>query len=231
MAHPLQFKHGNTIIPFDSGRSYVVCNLPERTENYKIHDKLGRSQEEIKFLDAFERIFYAAAQGDLKKCQAIIEEEKFPDIDAYSINKFANQGSGQSLDYVSIRKVAELNNHTHITEYFAKRFGGVAAQPVQKAPMVVMTPENQRTYDFHMRIYRLLPEENLLSAIRSRILSTYSIEEQIEKVSFFSAMGPAELFGVLKLHCEKEFSHRTAYDTSKRLELYVLRDCIAEKYQ
>ncbi len=111
MAHSVQYQHGNTIILFDSGRSYVVCNLPKRQEDYKIHDKLGRSQEEKKFLDAFERMFYAAAQGDLKKCQAIIEEEKFSDIDAYSVNKFANQANGQSLDYVSVRYVAEMNKH------------------------------------------------------------------------------------------------------------------------
>ena len=106
MAYSVQYKHSNTVIPFDSGKSYVVCSLPERQEDYKIHDKLGRSAEEIKFLDAFERIFYAAAQGDLKKCQAIIEEEKFPDIDAYSVNKFANQVNGQSFGAITSWKCA-----------------------------------------------------------------------------------------------------------------------------
>jgi predicted NAD-dependent protein-ADP-ribosyltransferase YbiA (DUF1768 family) len=227
MAQGVGYKHGNTIIPFDTGRSYVVCDMPERQEKYKIHDTLGRSEEERKFLVSFERIFYAAAVGDLKKCKEIVEEEKFGDIDAYSIGKFGNQVSGKSLDYVSPRQVAQMNGHTHVTDYFAKHFGG-GVQPEKKWDQLLDKPENRKTYEFHKTSYKQAPFDMLVNAIQVRILSTHDFEKQIEMAPQLEKMSYDKLFETLKLCCTEEFTRKGPYDTEKRMELYALRDVFAE---
>src|ERR1700722_2146417 len=65
----------SSIIPFDSGRSYVVRGIQpnERTE-FRFQDHMGRTAADREFLQQFERIFLAAANGDLAKCQRVVQE-------------------------------------------------------------------------------------------------------------------------------------------------------------
>jgi hypothetical protein len=105
-----------SIIPFDSGRSYVVTSIPVKQQQYRFTDNLNRTEEERKFLEHFERIFYAAASGDLNNCQKIVSEG-FCDFNAFSVGKFGTP-SGESLDNVSPLQVAEFNKHQNVVDYF-----------------------------------------------------------------------------------------------------------------
>ncbi len=103
---------GNTIIPLDSGSSYIVSSAPlKQNEAYRFVDHLNRTVEEQKFVEQFERIFYAAANGNLKECRQVVAEG-FRDFNAYSV------GKKPSYDHVSPLQVAKKNKHSDITRYF-----------------------------------------------------------------------------------------------------------------
>lgn len=110
-----------SIVPFDTGRSYIVRSIPVEQAQYHIIDRLGRTQEDREFLERFERIFYAAAEGNLAKCQEVVQEG-FRDFKAYSIGKFTTP-SGKALDYISPLKVAKLNKRQDVVDYFKAQYG------------------------------------------------------------------------------------------------------------
>jgi len=106
----------SSIIPFDSGKSYVVCDLPRKQEKYEPMDKLGRTNQDRRFLEQFERIFLAAAEGDLKTCQDVVGNGFF-DLKAVSYGRFGTE-SGTYFNNISPIQIAEMKGHQEIVEYF-----------------------------------------------------------------------------------------------------------------
>ncbi len=216
MASSLPSCQINPVIRLDSGRS-VVFSMVLNENKYKI------AEENTKFVNAFERIFAAAARGDLKTCKDIVEEEKFPDVDAYGIGQFV-LGNGDSLNYISPRKIAQMRGHTQITQYFAKHFGE------KKEPdNDIRTPENIRSYSFHLRAYMNMAPIFFLSAIRERVLSTYTFSEQIELVPELTNMSIERIYMFLKTRCGQKFTNSTPHELQKRIELCAMRDALAER--
>lgn len=231
--------NGNTIILFDSGSAFVVRSFsPTQEEKYRIVDTLGRTQEEKRFLDSFERIFIAASTGDLKKCQNIVEKENFNDIDAYSIGKFSDQRSGKSLDKISPRQIAQINGYSNITDYFSKRFDSyhesknIAQKPVFNLELA--SEEDKKTYESHKKSFeeylsnKETPYNAILDSIRANIMNTYSFEERIDKVGLLKKMNATELLQYVEVRCEEEFTSDSPYEKEKRLELYAMRDCLKD---
>ena len=93
MAHALQPYQINAVVHFEPGQSVVLTKFYNQNK-YEPHGKETTEQERKNFVDAFERIFAAAARGDLKTCQAIVERENFPDVDAFSVGKFILDNGG-----------------------------------------------------------------------------------------------------------------------------------------
>lgn len=105
------------IIPFGSGKSYVVRDLLiENDVEHRFTDKLGRTEKDRQFLVQFETIFLAAATGDLSKCQTVIDEG-FRDFKAVSFGKFQTD-SGEKLDDVSPLNIAVRKKHNKIVALF-----------------------------------------------------------------------------------------------------------------
>jgi len=107
-----------SIIPFDTGRSYVVRSLPlERTE-YRFEDSMGRTEKDKAFLNQFETLFLAASKGDLATCKGVVDQG-FRDFNAYSVGRFGT-GGGSSLDNISPLQIAQDRGHTEVAEFFKK---------------------------------------------------------------------------------------------------------------
>jgi hypothetical protein len=232
----------NTIIPFDSGRSYVVRSFPPTAqEKYRFVDSMGRTDEEKRFLDLFVKIFYAAGGGDLKKCQDIIEEEKFNDIDAFSIGRFSDQRSNKALDYISPRRIAQINGHINILEYFSNQFGHShqgSKNVVEKSGFNLesISEEDKRLYESYKNSYKEfflskeISPDDVLQDIRAQIMNTYSIEESIEKVDSLKEMTLTDLCRCVAMRCEEKFTSDFPYKKEKRLKLYAMRDTLQEVF-
>lgn len=107
----------SSIIPFDTGHSYVVRSLPLEPTEYRFEDKMGRTTEDRKFLEQFESIFLAASKGDLRVCKAVVDQG-FCDFHAYSVGRYGTKQ--KRLDNISPLQIAQDSEHTHIVEYFKK---------------------------------------------------------------------------------------------------------------
>jgi hypothetical protein len=110
----------SNIVPFDGNTAYVVRSLsPEKREGDFHIDSMGRTEQDRKFLDQFEKLFYAAASGNISKCRQIVEKG-FCDFNAYSVGRFSTP-SGRPVDYTSPLQIAEAMEYHHITKYFQKK--------------------------------------------------------------------------------------------------------------
>jgi hypothetical protein len=107
----------SSIIPFDSGRSFVVRTLPLEPVKYRIEDKMGRTEKDKIFLEQFETIFFAAAEGNLATCEKVVAKG-FRDFNAYSVGRYGTQTN--RLDHVSPLQIAEQHGHNHIVTFFKK---------------------------------------------------------------------------------------------------------------
>ncbi len=103
-----------TFIPFTNRVGFVMTSEP-MIQNFRTTDELGRTLEESKFAEQFERIFQAAYTGDLTECMQVVEEG-FADFDAVSFGRFRT-GRGKSLDNVSLLRVAELYGRRHLVDF------------------------------------------------------------------------------------------------------------------
>ncbi len=214
-------------IYFDNRKSYVIGRLPK--ERYRVIDTKGRTPAEKKFLDAFVRIFLAVSDGDLHKCQAIVEKEKFSDVDAYSVGKFV-KGNNEPFDFVSPRQMAELKGYKIITDYFASKFG-VFPEPSKKNTPV--NPEDIDNYNYYKNMIEEYVEKGvdaciILNMIRAALLSTYSNEERTEKASWIEESNAFVLFQLLLTRCGENFTSKSSLNPQHRIELCAYRDCLAE---
>jgi hypothetical protein len=173
MAHQVQQKTSLKQIFFDNGQAYVFGKIPK--EKYRVVDQLGRTNEERKFLDAFVKIFIAATHGDLKKCQVIVEEEKFSDIDAYSVGRFRDQNK-EPLDYMSPRQIAKLSGYTNITDYFISKFGVLPETSTKTNIALNLTKQDAKKYEDQKKAFKdnfaEQSVEIVLYVIRSKISVT-----------------------------------------------------------
>ncbi len=214
-------------IYFNDGKSYVIGRLPK--ERYRVIDTKGRTPGEKKFLDTFVRLFLAVSKGDLNQCQAIVEKEKFSDVDAYSVGKFV-KGNNEPLDFVSPRQIAELKGHKNITDYFASKFP-VSPEPSTKTTPV--DPEDIGTYNYHKNMIEEYAEKGVdpcifLNMVRAALLSTYSNEEREEKASSIEEADGYVLFQLLLTRCGENFTSKSYLNHEHRIELCAYRDCLAE---
>ncbi len=124
----------SSIIPFDSGRSYVVRNQEvTSTSGPKITDHLGRTEEDRQFIALFDLVMRAAASGNLASCESAVKSG-FVDFNATSFNKY------ERLDGVSPLQVAERNGHLHIVEYFKT---GKISSTAEKPLLTSVAPESK----------------------------------------------------------------------------------------
>lgn len=105
-----------SIARFEDYTSYVIRSLPAPKKRFRIMDKFGRTKEEIAFLDQFDKIFMAAAKGDLAKCKEIVGLG-FQDFNACCYGRYKLQ-SGELLKAMSPLQVAELGQYQNIVEFF-----------------------------------------------------------------------------------------------------------------
>lgn len=113
----MQAASTTSIIPFDSGRSYVVRGLPVKYDaEYRFTDRMGRTEKDRRFIEQFERVFLAASEGDMEECQRVIGEG-YHDFDAVSFGRFGT-ASGQYLNDISPLQIAERRKHFQIVELF-----------------------------------------------------------------------------------------------------------------
>jgi hypothetical protein len=135
----MAFSTISPIVPFDSGRSYIVRGLENRERTkYRFEDSMGRTEQDRRFLEQFERIFLAAGQGNLKECQEVVAEG-FQDFNAYSIGRFGTN-SGKSLDKISPFKIAEMRGHTKVTQYFFEKMGSSQKSSDQSVSEKIQSP-------------------------------------------------------------------------------------------
>lgn len=119
----------SSIIPFDSGTSYVVRSLDTNEQTpHRVTDWLGRTTQDITFLSQFERIFLAAGAGNLDKCKQVVDEG-FRDLHAFSVGRFGTE-AGERFN-VSPIEIAKIKGHAHITEYFQTVLAGTHNNPIQ----------------------------------------------------------------------------------------------------
>jgi len=118
----------SSVILFDSGRSYVVRGFHiEHDTEYRFTDSLGRTELDRKFLNQFEKIFLAAADGDLKTCQEVVDEG-FCDFNAVSYGRFGTS-FGKRLDGISPLQIAEERGCREVVELFKKVQSNKASFP------------------------------------------------------------------------------------------------------
>ncbi len=106
----------SSIVPFDSGKSYAVRAISPQVEEYRFTDRLGRTQKDRDFLEQLETIFLAAGKGDLKTCQAVVEQG-FCDFHAVTYGKFGTS-SGKYLNNISPLQIAEMREHQDVVNFF-----------------------------------------------------------------------------------------------------------------
>ncbi len=213
---------GRKLIHFDDGESYVMAKLPPPKTKFRIWDRLERSPEEVKFLNAFTRIFCAAAVGDLKTCQTIVEKEKFLDIDAYSKGRFHDSKAKRRLDRLSPLEVAQHYGHHEIVDYFSQKFN--------KNP----SAEREQTFYEHYKktlvIFFSLNEprsETLMRLMRSTLLLTYPSEIRTKVKVALESLDYEGLVEFIGSRCEK-LPQQTGYSES-RMKFFALRDVLAEQ--
>jgi hypothetical protein len=214
---------GRQRIYFDDGKSYMMAILPPPKTKFRIWDRLNRSPEEVKFLDAFIRIFFAAAEGDLETCQTIVEKEKFLDIDAYSMGQFHDKKTRKRLDRMTPLHVAQHYGHNEIVDYFSKKFN--------KNPSA---ERKQTFYEQHYKksvgIFFSLNEprsETLMRLMRTVLMGTYFSDIRAEAKTALDKLDYDGLEELIRFRCEK-LPQGTGY-SEIRLKLFALRDVLAEQ--
>jgi hypothetical protein len=136
-----------SVIPLVSGKSYIMTNKPIKQETYKPIDELGRTPAELKFVNQFEKIFYAAAWGDVNTCKQIVNEG-FDDFYAYSIGRFTTF-SGKPLDNMSPLQIATFNQRLNVIAFFilqmSKNGAKSVTEPKKEMPkQVALTTVTER---------------------------------------------------------------------------------------
>lgn len=143
-----------TIIPFDSGDSYIVRSLPiEEKNSSKPIDILGRTKQDREFLIQFVKIFNAANLGDLKTCQKVIKEG-FCDLNAYRYFAGKVDASRMRLNNVTPVKMAEMQGHLDIVEYFHK-----VSKSISKGKQKQTSYENLNEHQLKRKIKKLKKKE------------------------------------------------------------------------
>lgn len=104
---------------FDSGKSYVIRSQAVAGNPAGKKDHLGRTEEDIRFVQQFEKIFLAAASGNLQGCQEVVREG-FCDFSAVSVGRYGTN-SATYLNNISPIKIANLREHSDIVDYLRQQ--------------------------------------------------------------------------------------------------------------
>ena len=126
------------VVYFDSAsnektNSYVVrSSRPHRgdTSRFKVKDRLGRTEEDKKFLDQFIKIFNAASTGDLHTCQQVVQDG-YCDFDTFIIGLPTSNNA--SIDKISPLQIAINNKHQAIVDYFNRINGNSSVNQLSKS--------------------------------------------------------------------------------------------------
>lgn len=121
-----------SIIPFNDNHSYVIRSLPIKSDQRRNRDDLGRTKEDCLFLKQFETIFLAASNGDLDKCQKIVNAG-YCDFNAFSVGRYTTV-SGKSLDQISPLEIAKRYGHQKIIDFFKSKMNQGPKRIPQRNP-------------------------------------------------------------------------------------------------
>lgn len=218
-------------------KAYVVHSFPpEHDGKYGFPDSATKTQEEKQFMNLFVRIFFAAANGDLKTCQDVIENHHFKDIDAYTLGKLIDTRTRMSLDYISPRQIAQINGHAQVTSYFLKRFGGPRVSQNTKDSgfnLQFTVEEDKERYEFYKKLCKSyffigLDSGTILDLIRLKIASAYPLKERRKEIALLEKMDIFELFQRAKTRSEEKFTTDDFDVRGCQLELFGIRDALQE---